>query len=303
MIPCRSTGTSRCLGGVELLSGLVLLVSDKPAGLSANFLNTIVFLSKKIPRIEKIGNRVALRLRRLPQRVLQCAGGTILHIREHVRVGVQRDRDADLSVNTLGAFVSHWYPRWNQELYRELLVRYEVDPYKRFDKLSRGDQRRLTFALALAQGTELLLLDEPTAGVDPFGRKEMLEDISRFVHLGAGVKTVVFATHVMEEARRVADHVVLLADGKSLGLHEKRTLLKGWKTFWVDRVPGGDVPGVVEVKAGSPTCIVTNSPEETAKALFSENVQIVYEGPVDLEKVLSHLSRAGAGRGAEHEAP
>ena len=113
----------------------------------------------------------------------------------------------DLSANTLGEFVSHWYPHWNQELYQELLVRYGVDPNKRFDRLSKGDQRRLSFALALAEGTELLLLDEPTAGVDPVGQNEMLEDISRFVRHGAGVKTVVFATHVMEEARRIADHV------------------------------------------------------------------------------------------------
>jgi ABC-2 type transport system ATP-binding protein len=202
----------------------------------------------------------------------------------------------EMSANTLGEFVSRWYPLWNQELYRDLLMRYEVDPYKRFGELSRGVQRRLSFALALARGTELLLLDEPTAGVDPFGRKEMLEDISRFVHRGAGVKTVVFATHVMEEARRIADDVVLLADGTFLGLHEKGTLLEGWKTFWVEEVPQAEVPGVVEVEVGRPTRIVTDSPEETAEWLSSENVRIVREGSVDLETVLSHLSRRSTER-------
>jgi ABC-2 type transport system ATP-binding protein len=204
----------------------------------------------------------------------------------------QRDVGHDeMSANSLGAFVSYWYPRWNGELYQDLLMRYEVDPYKRFDGLSRGAQRRLSFALALARGTELLLLDEPTAGVDPFGRREILQDISRFVHLGAGVKTVVFATHVMEEARRIADYVAFLVDGKLLGLFEKDVLLKGWKTFWVDREPGADVPGVVEVEVGRPTWIVTDSPDETADALSSENVRIVREEPVDLEKVLSYLMR------------
>jgi ABC-2 type transport system ATP-binding protein len=197
----------------------------------------------------------------------------------------------EMSATTMGEFISHWYPRWNHGLYQDLLVRYEVDPYRRFGELSRGAQRRLSFALALAKGTELLLLDEPTAGVDPFGRREILEDISRFVHLGAGVKTAVFATHVMEEARRIADHVVLLADGKCLGLHEKRALLEGWKTFWVGGEPGADVPGVVEVEVGRPTRIVTDSPEETAEALSSENVRIVREGSVDLEKILSYLMR------------
>lgn len=226
------------------------------------------------------------------------------HLQDEVeikrRVGYVPERAVghdEMSANTLGEFVSYWYPRWDHGLYGDLLMRYEVDPHKRFGELSRGVQRRLAFALALAKGTELLLLDEPTAGVDPFGRREILEDISRFVHRDAGVKTVVFATHVMEEARRIADYVVLLADGKSLGLHEKSALLEGWKTFWVDGEPGADVPGVVEVEVGSPTRIVTNSPDETAEGLSSENVRIVRQGSVDLETVLSHLSRQ---RGERH---
>jgi ABC-2 type transport system ATP-binding protein len=197
----------------------------------------------------------------------------------------------DLSATTLGEFVSHWYPRWNQDLYRDLLVRYEVDPYKRFDELSRGAQRRLSFALALAQGTELLLLDEPTAGVDSFGRQEILEDISRFVHLGAGLKTVVFATHVMEEARRIADYVAFLVDGKLLGYFEKDVLLKGWKTLWVDGVPGEDVPGIVEVEDGNPVRIVSDSPRETTETLSARNVRIVRKGRVDLEEILKYLMR------------
>jgi ABC-2 type transport system ATP-binding protein len=195
----------------------------------------------------------------------------------------------DLSAKALGRFISHWYPHWNEELYRELLMRYAVDLRKRFDKLSTGDQRRLSFALALARGTELLLLDEPTAGVDPVGRKEMLGDVSRFVHQGAGARTAVFATQVMEEAKRVADYVAFLVDGELLGPFGKNALLGGWKTFWLEEEPDGDVLGLVEVQGGNPVRIVTDSPEETREALSSENIRIVWEGPVDLEEILSYL--------------
>ena len=58
-----------------------------------------------------------------------------------------------------------------------------------------------------------------------------------------GDKTVVFATHVMEEVRRIADYVLFLADGEFLGLYEKDTLLEERRIFWVDREPEGDVPG------------------------------------------------------------
>ena len=202
----------------------------------------------------------------------------------------------DMSAKALGEFVSYWYPHWNEELYRELLARYAVDPRKRFDKLSTGDQRRLSFALALARGAELLLLDEPTAGVDPVGRKEMLGDISRFVHLGAGAKTVVFATQVMEEAKRVADHIAFLVDGELLGPFGKNALLKEWKTFWLEEEPDGDVLGLIEVHGGSPVRIVTDSPEETREALSSQNTRIVGEGTVDLEEILSYLVRRSTER-------
>ena len=196
----------------------------------------------------------------------------------------------EMGANSLGEFVSRFYPTWNGRLYEDLLKRSEIDPDKGFGELSKGIQRRLAFALALATGPELLLLDEPTAGVDPFGRREMLEDISRFINDEDG-RTVVFATHVMEEVRRIADYVAFLADGEFLGLHEKDALLEGWKIFWVDGEPEGDVRGLVEVEDGSPARIVSCSPQETAEALSAQNIRIVRKGSVDLEVILSHLAR------------
>src|SRR5215216_5210831 len=208
----------------------------------------------------------------------------------------------EMSSRALGEFFSYWYPRWDQRLYEGLLRRYEVDPDKRFGKLSKGMQRRLSFALALATGSELLLLDEPTAGVDPFARTEMLEDLSRFAEPGGhdDNRTVVFATQVVEEARHIADHMILVADGEFLGPYEKDALLDGWKTFWVDREPEGLIPGVVEVDGRGPARIVTDSPHETAEALSAQSVRMVRKASVDLEEILSHLMhRSKAERTAE----
>ena len=170
------------------------------------------------------------------------------------------------------------------------MKRLEIEPDKRFGELSKGVQRRLVFALALATGSELLLLDEPTAGVDPFARREMLEDISRFMQDGDEDGRVL-ATHVMEEVRRIADYVVLLADGEFLGLHEKDALLEEWKTFWVDREPEETFRESSRSRVGARTRIVSDSLQETAGTLFARNVRIVRSGALDLEEILSHLMR------------
>jgi ABC-2 type transport system ATP-binding protein len=237
---------------------------------------------------------------------LKLFGGAYPHdevaIKQRVAYVPERSIGHDeMSANSLGEFFSRFYPGWDGRLYEDLLKRLEIEPNKEFGKLSKGVQRRLAFALALATGCQLLLLDEPTAGVDPFARRQMLEDISRFMHDGhhGESRTVVLATHVMEEVRRIADYVVFLVDGEFLGLHEKDALLEGWKTFWVDKEPEGNIPGVVEIEGGTPTRIVSDSPEETAQALSSENIRIVRSGTLDLEEILSHLMRRSReGRGA-----
>lgn len=196
----------------------------------------------------------------------------------------------EMTAAEIGSFVAHWYPAWDGELYAGLLRRFELDADKRFDKLSKGMQRRLAFALAVARRPKLLLLDEPTDGVDPFARRLMLEEVSRYLERDG--RTVLFATHVMEEVRRIADYVVFLHGGRFLGFHEKDALLEQWKTFWVDRTPEPDLPGLVSLEEGTPTRLVTRSPKETSGALENQGIGVVRSGTLELEEILGYLMRA-----------
>jgi ABC-2 type transport system ATP-binding protein len=209
----------------------------------------------------------------------------------------------DMSAKYLGDFVSYWYPNWDQGLYEDLIGRARIDPRNKFCKLSKGLQRRLLFALALAVGPRLLLLDEPTTGVDLFARQEMLEEIWRFVRDGCDVegtqKSVVFSTQTVEEARQIADQVAFFADGEFLGLYEKGALLGGWKTLLVDGRPEEDTPGVVEVESGRPMRVVSDSWRESTPALSAQGLRVVREVPVGMEEILSHLvRRSGEGQRA-----
>jgi len=196
----------------------------------------------------------------------------------------------ELAALDLGSFVSHWYPSWNGELYAELLRRFEIDETQRFDKLSKGMQQRLAFSLAVARRPDLLLLDEPTDGVDPFARQVMFEEISRYLEDGSRI--VLFATHVMEEVRRIADYVAFLDGGRFLGFYEKDALLESWRSLWVDRAPEDGAPGLVTVEEGAPVRLVTRSTEDTEAALEREGIRTVRSAPLDLEEILAHMMDA-----------
>jgi ABC-2 type transport system ATP-binding protein len=203
----------------------------------------------------------------------------------------------DLSPKYLHALVSHFYPGWDQSLYEDLLADVAMEPNKKFAKLSAGTQQRIIFALALATGTELLILDEPTTGLDHFARQRVIGDISYFLaderHRG---RTVVFATHHMEEVKLIANYVVFLVGGKLLGHFETDALLEGWKVFWLDRAPEGDIPGMIELESGDPARIVSDSPRQTEEALRARNIRIFHSEALDLEEILSHLIRRREGR-------
>ena len=212
------------------------------------------------------------------------------------RVGYLPERPTgrnEMDAYTLEKFVSRWYPRWDRRIYQDLLGRLGVDPGKRFGEHSEGMRRRLSFALAMAVSPELLLLDEPTSGVDSPTGREMLDEISRFVRDGDR-KTVVFSTRAVEEARRIADYIVILSRGEFLGMHEKETLLASWETLWVEGEPEGDVTGVSD--GGRLARIVSNSPRETSEALRARNIRVVRSHPLDLDDIVSHLAHRSTER-------
>lgn len=206
----------------------------------------------------------------------------------------------DMTARDLETFVSRWYPRWGPQLYARLVERFEIPARKRFGKLSKGMKRRLSFALAVAREPDLLLLDEPTDGVDPFARSAMLEELSGYLEGGPepGERTVLFATHVMDEVRRLADYVIFVHDGVFLGLYEKDTLQDGWRSLWVEQAPERNLPGLVEMEAGTPPRLVTDSPRKTREALEERGIGVVRSGPVDLEEILDLLKRQSTG---DHE--
>jgi len=116
-----------------------------------------------------------------------------------------------MTVDEIVAFNAAFYPSWDHDLAARLIKELELPGRRRLKALSRGMQAKAGLVMALAPRPELLILDDPTSGLDPVVRREFLEAVIANVQAEGG--TVFFSTHLLHEMERVADEVAILHDG------------------------------------------------------------------------------------------
>jgi ABC-type multidrug transport system ATPase subunit len=124
----------------------------------------------------------------------------------------QPDLPGWMHVDELLRYTQAFYPSWDEKYAERLGEQFALDPGARVRTLSKGQQAKLGLLLAEAHRPELLILDEPSSGLDPIVRRDILETIIRTV-TGEG-RTVVFSSHLLEEIERVSDHLAMLHEGR-----------------------------------------------------------------------------------------
>lgn len=150
-------------------------------------------------------------------------------------VGEQQHLYPDKSVAWTARFIASFYARWDWRRYEELTGTFGIDQSLKVGKLSRGRRTLLSLAFALSHEADLLILDEPTAGLDLVLRREILGLLRDFV-TDEG-RAVVVSSHVTDAVGDVADYVALLGEGRLLLHAEKDELLSNWK--WIHFKEGG----------------------------------------------------------------
>jgi len=132
-----------------------------------------------------------------------------------------------------GNFVSTFYDNWDTNTFQSLLTSFEISRTKKTRELSKGMKVRFSLALALSHDPGLLILDEPTAGLDPVIRREVLE-LLRKKSKNEG-KSVIISSHITDDIMRMADLVAFLIEGKIVVVSEKDELLSNWKRIHYKR--------------------------------------------------------------------
>jgi ABC-2 type transport system ATP-binding protein len=200
-----------------------------------------------------------------------------------------RDLPAWMRVGELLRYSQAFYPRWDITFAEELRRQFGLDPSAKIKDLSRGENAKAGLLIALAYRPELLLLDEPSSGLDPVVRRDILEAIIRTV--ADEGRTVFFSSHLLEEVERVADDIAMMFDGQVVlagALDEikeshHRLILR----FDSPQAVAPRVPGILSIKGSGHewTLICNGSRQEIIAAAARSGGRVVAEDTPSLDEI------------------
>jgi ABC-2 type transport system ATP-binding protein len=145
---------------------------------------------------------------------LDCATQTVDILRRVAFVGENKTLYGELTPEEMVRFTRGFYPRWSAPAAETCARRLDVPMRQRFKTLSKGNRAKVWLLLALGQAADLLVFDEPTAGLDPVNQDTVLQLLAEGA--GAGTSTVFFSSHDLGEVERICDWVGIVDAGRML---------------------------------------------------------------------------------------
>jgi ABC-2 type transport system ATP-binding protein len=157
-------------------------------------------------------------------------------------------------------FIRSIYPQWDQPYAETLLRRFGLKPQQKIKGLSHGQRVKAALLLSLARRPRLLVLDEPTTGLDPVARQEVLAELMAV--LADEDRTILFSSHNTLDVEQISDQITFIDRGRIIASDNKETFLDRWRRLRLALLPDAVLPklsGVVEVGgSGRLPVLVTN---------------------------------------------
>ena len=116
-----------------------------------------------------------------------------------------------MTIDEAVRFTRSFYPRWNETLTDQILDHFELSRRKKLRRLSNGQRAQVSLALAVAPEPELLILDDPTLGLDTVVRRDFLESLIQIIQREG--RTILFSSHILGDVERVSDRIGIMVDG------------------------------------------------------------------------------------------
>jgi ABC-2 type transport system ATP-binding protein len=213
---------------------------------------------------------------------------------EHVLPGWAR-ADTVLSVQR-----ALYRDRWDPLMFEAVIGSFDLSGRQRVSQLSRGERAGLNLALALSQSPELLILDEPTLGLDVVARRRLLDAL--IAAAGDERRTILYCSHQIDEVERLADTLLILERGKAISFSAPDTFCERMH-HWIADVPFAgpadrEVPGLLQHRRidGVHHYVVIDQGDAFAEFLRSHGARKLQAMPVPLERAVdAFLTRNHAG--------
>jgi len=189
------------------------------------------------------------------------------------------------------SFQKSFYPLWNQEIYNSVIGYFDVDPEQKVAGLSRGERAGLNLSMALAQAPDLLVLDEPTLGLDVVAKQSFLEALM-FTETD-GNTTIIYCSHQMEEIERVADELIIMEKGTLQNNSSPEAFVERisyWIGDFVNGLPVSDkIPGYLSAKKidGQHHIMVADQGADFGQHLKNIGAETVSQSSVNLERAIN----------------
>jgi ABC-2 type transport system ATP-binding protein len=185
-------------------------------------------------------------------------------------------------------FLSQFYPNWSDELAKSLADRFQLPLNKKAKELSTGNRVKLSLVSALAHSPKLLLLDEPTAGLDPVVRTEVLDTL--FEVLEDGERAIFYSTHILTDISRLADELVFLSNGRLVQRTAKDDLTDNWRRISFRLDDKVQLRKSVEHKTeGLDHQVVSSDFVETLNHLKELNAENIQDSRMTIDEIAVHI--------------
>ena len=168
--------------------------------------------------------------------------------------------------------VRSMFPRWDQSYAETMLRRFDLKPQQKIKGLSHGQRVKAALLLALARRPRLLVLDEPTTGLDPVARQEVLGELMAV--LADEERTILFSSHNTLDVEQISDQITFIDRGRIIASDNKEIFLDRWRRLRLVLSPDAilpTLPGIVQVGgSGRLPVLVTNNFESAMLSVCND---------------------------------
>lgn len=125
----------------------------------------------------------------------------------------------DLTIEKNKKILAPFYSQWDDELFYRYLQKFKLNKAKRVKHLSKGMRMKFALAMALSHHPDFIIMDEPTAGLDPIVRRELLDMMQDLIQNEE--KAIFFSTHITTDLEKIADFIIFIHEGRIIFQGEK----------------------------------------------------------------------------------